>query len=95
MVEPISDAFGFSKDTFSVYGSTTVKVEPAQSGAPADPVFGSFTRSQFHLTSSAVSSLPSWNLMPLRRWKMYVLPPSWISQFSAASGLMVGLSGGW
>jgi hypothetical protein len=91
----MKDAFGFSNVIFSVYGSTTVNVEPAQSGAPADPVFGSFTRSQFHLTSSAVSSLPSWNLMPLRMWKTYVRPPSWTSQCSAASGLMVGLSGGW
>src|SRR3954454_10258431 len=95
MVEPISGANGFSKVILRVGGSSPVRVEPAQSGPALEPVLGSFARSQFHLTSSAVRSLPSWNLMPLRRWKTYVLPPSWTSHPSAASGLMVGLSGGW
>src|SRR5262245_13994267 len=65
-VDPISEAIGRSKVIFSVYGSRTVKVEPAQSGPALDPVLGSRARSQFHLRSSAVRSLPSWNLMPLR-----------------------------
>jgi|SRR3954447_15671579 hypothetical protein len=95
MVEPISGANGFSKVILRVDGSSTVKVEPAQSGPALEPVLGSLARSQFHLMSSAVRSLPSWNLMPLRTCTTNVLPPSWTSMPSAASMLMVGLSGGW
>ena len=37
-------------------------------------------------TSSAVSSLPSWNRMPLRTWKVYVLAPSVTRHDSATWG---------
>src|SRR4051812_6184452 len=93
--DEMKDGIGRSNVTLIVYGSSTSMVEPPKSVRYCEAVFGSLMRSQFHLTSSAVKSpYPLANFTPLRRWKMNVLAPSWISQFSASSGLMAVPSGG-
>ncbi len=62
--------------------------------------FISITRSQEYLTSSAVNSVPSWNVTPSRIGKVYVRPSSEINPFSpdgtsvASIGTGSGLSGG-
>jgi hypothetical protein len=43
-------------------------------------------RSTDATTSAAVTGLPSWNLTPLRRWKVYVLPSVLVVQRSASWG---------
>ena len=53
------------------------------------PLGGETMRWKVALTSSAVSSAPSWNLTPLRRWKVYFLPSGAMSHFQARSGMIV------
>ena len=53
------------------------------------PFGGRTIRSYVALTSSAVNSAPSWNLTPLRRWKVYFLPSGATSHLKARSGMMV------
>ena len=46
------------------------------------------SRSKFHSTASASKSEPSWNLTPLRRWKVhFVLSSGFTSQLSASPGM--------
>src|SRR5213076_1401316 len=57
------------------------------------------TRSRLHLTSSAVISLPLWNLTPWRRLKVQLLPPSSDLKLSARTGsissLALPVTSGW
>src|ERR671925_48590 len=45
-------------------------------------------RSNVAMTSSAVKGVPSWNLTPWRRWKVYVRPSGDTSHFWARSGMI-------
>ncbi len=70
-------------------GSTTsTDLMLASSLRRIDPVAGLRIRSKFHLTASAVRSLPSWNFTPFRSRKTYVTA-SGCSQDSANSGVIL------
>ena len=81
-----NDAAGPEVFTSTVYRSTTLTSVTLATLALA--VGEAWASSKENLTSSAVSSFPSWNLMPLRRKKRQVVG-SGFSQRSATSGVCV------
>ena len=57
-----------------------------RAAAPDEIDSGVMMRSRLNFTSSAVSGSPLWNLRPLRRWKVQLLPSGERSHFSATPG---------
>jgi hypothetical protein len=91
---PSMKAFGRAsvrRNSILCGSTTTMSPTVANSGVRGitTPFGGRAIRSYVALTSSAVKSAPSWNLTPLRRWKVYFLPSGEISQRWARSGMIV------
>jgi hypothetical protein len=51
-------------------------------------LFASAQRSKFHFTAAALKAVPSWNLIPSRRWKVAVRPSGATSHEVARAGSM-------
>lgn len=83
-----SGANGFFSSNTTVWGSTATTRSMAGSSwlRCGDFVFGSRIRSMFHLTTSAVRSVPSWNFTPRWSWKVIFRPSGETCQARASSG---------
>ena len=88
-----SGANGFFSSKTTVYGSVTVTAATAGSSwlRCGDLFSGSRMRSMFHLTTSALKSVPSWNFTPRWSWNVTRLPSGETCHARASSGTTLKL----